>query len=65
MVSGAETTTYEIEAVSGPVGENAAGVIKRTFVGPGGSSTAVADVTCLAVAARRAIVIGRIRPENR
>jgi hypothetical protein len=60
----AETTTYVIEAVSGPLGENAAGLITRTFTGPSGNSVIVADVTCLAVAGNRAAVIGRVRPDE-
>jgi hypothetical protein len=62
--SGPETATYEIEASSGPIGEGAAGLITRTFVGPGGNSTVVADVTCLAVDGNRAALIGRVRPEE-
>ncbi len=62
--SGPETATYEIEASSGPIGESAAGLITRTFVGPGGNSTVVADVTCLAVDGNRAALIGRVRPEE-
>jgi hypothetical protein len=60
-ISGAETTTYEIEAVSGPLGENAAGLITRTFTGPFATSTVVADVTCLAVEGNRAVIIGEVR----
>jgi hypothetical protein len=61
--SEAGTSTYEIEATSGPLGERATGLITRTFVGSGGNSVAVADVTCLAVSGRRAALIGRVRPE--
>jgi hypothetical protein len=59
-----DTITYEIEAVAGPLGENASGLITRTFVGPGGNAVVVADVTCLAVAGSHAVLIGRVRPES-
>lgn len=62
--SGPDTATYEIEASSGPIGENATGLITRTFVGPGGTSIVVADVTCLAVDGNRAALIGRVRPDE-
>jgi hypothetical protein len=62
VIEGRDTTTYEIEAVAGPLGENASGLVKRAFVGPGGDALVVADVTCLAVAGHRAVVIGRVRP---
>lgn len=62
--SSPETTTYEIEASSGPIGESAMGLITRTFVGPGGTSIVVADVTCLAVDGNRAALIGRVRPDE-
>jgi hypothetical protein len=50
--------------VAGPLGENATGLITRTFVGTDGNSVAIADVTCLAVQGNRAVVIGRVRPES-
>jgi hypothetical protein len=62
QIDGRDTITYEIEAVAGPLGENASGLITRAFVGPGGDALVVADVTCLAVAGHRAALIGRVRP---
>jgi hypothetical protein len=64
VVDGRDTTTYKIESAAGPFGENATGLITRTFTGPGGNGLAVADVTCLAVSENYAVVIGRVRPEE-
>jgi hypothetical protein len=62
QVSGLDTITWEIDAIAGPLGEEASGLITRTFVGLDGNSRVVAEVTCLAVAENRAAVIGRVLP---
>jgi len=63
VTDGLDTTTYVIEASSGPAGEEPiTGTITRTFVGLDGTSTIFANVTCLAVDGNRAAVIGRVQP---
>jgi hypothetical protein len=64
QVDGLDTITYELEAMAGPLGQNATGLITRSFVGLDGTSLVIADVTCLAVSGNRAVVIGRVRPES-
>jgi hypothetical protein len=61
VADGLDTITYEVNAISGPSGENASGLIVRTFASLDGTSVIVADVTCLAVAGNRAAVIGRVQ----
>lgn len=62
VVSASETISYELDALAGASGESPSGLLKRSYVSPGFTSAAVADVTCLAVKGRHSVVIGRVRP---
>ena len=62
VLSATESISYEVDAVAGASGESPTGLVKRSYVSPGFQSTAVADVTCLAVKGRHTVVIGRVRP---